>query len=96
MTKGVPASYKMFEISFHGEGRDTNRYQLVAENSPCLDTVPRLGLDATHSGMNKFNGSDSANFPPVRTVIRGFVDQAAVVLERRRSVSFCCSWTMTF
>jgi hypothetical protein len=56
----------------------------VVENSACLDTVPRLGLDATHSGMNKFSGPDSPNFQLVRKVIRGFVDQASVVLEKRK------------
>lgn len=57
--------------------------QLVKEDSACLDTFPRLPLDATHSAMNKFDGPNSANFLLVKNVIRQFADDASVVVAQR-------------
>lgn len=69
----------------------TDLGQLVAEDSACLDTFPRLPLDATHSGMNKFDGPHSANFLSVRNVIRQFADDAsAVVAQRERQGAGQC------
>ncbi|KAK5215165.1 hypothetical protein LTS03_011272 [Exophiala xenobiotica] len=80
ISKGVPGSYKI----------------LVSENSACLDTVPRLGLDATHSGMNKFGGPRRPTFQLVQKVIRGFVDQASSILERRKKSAHQPQWSVPF
>ncbi|KAK5260321.1 hypothetical protein LTR40_004369 [Exophiala xenobiotica] len=80
ISKGAPGSYKI----------------LVSESSACLDTVPRLGLDATHSGMNKFGGPRSPTFQLVQKVIRGFVDQASSILERRKKSPHQPQWSVPF
>ena len=68
ISKGVPGSYKIVRTILAIRNRDADRLQLVAENSACLDTIPRLGLDATHSSMNKFDGPSGASLialPPL-------------------------------
>ena len=62
--------------------------QLVPEESACLQGFPHHGLDATHSGMNKFDGSDSANFKLVKECIKGFAAQAPSVQSRRKNGSY--------
>jgi hypothetical protein len=59
--------------------------QLVTEDSACLDTFQRKGLDATHSGMNKFDGPESSNFKLVKDAIRRFAKDASSVLSRRKN-----------
>ncbi|VBB80786.1 Putative protein of unknown function [Podospora comata] len=39
---------------------------LVTESSACLHGFPRQGLDATHSGINKFQGPECPNFKLVK------------------------------
>ncbi|KAK1760821.1 hypothetical protein QBC47DRAFT_368295 [Echria macrotheca] len=56
---------------------------LVTEDSACLDTFPRRGLDKTHSGMNKFSGPDSPDFMLVCDAIGGLVNGAPELLKRR-------------
>jgi hypothetical protein len=59
--------------------------QLVTEDSACLDTFRRRGLDATHSGMNKFDGPESKNFKLVKNAIRDFANDSSTVLSRRKN-----------
>ncbi|KAK0741212.1 P-loop containing nucleoside triphosphate hydrolase protein [Schizothecium vesticola] len=56
---------------------------LVNESSACLDTFERKGLDATHSGMNKFQGPECPNFTLVKDAIRQFAGSSSAVLGRR-------------
>ncbi|GAB1317484.1 AB hydrolase-1 domain-containing protein (Fragment) [Madurella fahalii] len=58
---------------------------LVTETSACLHGFPRQGLDATHSGMNKFVGPECPNFKLVKDVIGQFAGNAPVVLTRRKN-----------
>ncbi|KAJ2978093.1 hypothetical protein NUW58_g7604 [Xylaria curta] len=58
---------------------------LVTEQSACLDGVEKQPLNATHSGTNKFNGPDDANYKLVRDVLKGFVDNAFNVISRREN-----------
>ena len=59
--------------------------QIVTEESACLHGFPRHGLNATHSGMNKFDGPESLNFILVKESILRFVTQAPSVLSRHKS-----------
>lgn len=59
-------------------------YQLVSEDSACLDSFLRQGLDATHSGMNKFAGPENPNFKLVGDVIKKFTDNAPHILGKRQ------------
>ncbi|KAK3373972.1 hypothetical protein B0T24DRAFT_283145 [Lasiosphaeria ovina] len=56
---------------------------LVTELSACFDTFPRKGLDATHSGMNKFQGPECPNFKLVKDVVKQFARNASALLIRR-------------
>ncbi|RMZ88350.1 hypothetical protein DV736_g4421, partial [Chaetothyriales sp. CBS 134916] len=80
LSRFVPGSYKI----------------LVTESSACLDTVPRQGLDATHSGMNKFDHPESPNFILVQEVIAKFVKNASSVLERRNKSPNTRHWLVPF
>ncbi|KAF7549262.1 hypothetical protein G7Z17_g6496 [Cylindrodendrum hubeiense] len=57
---------------------------LVTESSACLDTFERRGLDATHSGMNKFHGPEDANFQQVKVVMKILADKASSVVNDRQ------------
>ncbi|KAK3332561.1 hypothetical protein B0T19DRAFT_415984 [Cercophora scortea] len=62
------------------------RKLLVTESSACLQSFERRGLDSTHSGLNKFDSPDSANFKLVKHAIRRFADNASLVIMRRSGV----------
>ena len=62
--------------------------KLVPEESACLHGFSRHGLDATHSGMNKFDGPDSANFKLVNESIKGLAAQAPSVYSRRKNGNY--------
>ncbi|KAK0728575.1 hypothetical protein B0T26DRAFT_869597 [Lasiosphaeria miniovina] len=53
---------------------------LVTELSACLDTFPRKGLDATHSGMNKFQGPECPSFKLVKDAVKQFAGNASALL----------------
>ncbi|KAK7423712.1 hypothetical protein QQX98_000902 [Neonectria punicea] len=57
---------------------------LVSESSACLDTFERRGLEATHSGMNKFHSPEDTNFQQVRETIKMFADKACTVIKSRQ------------
>ncbi|KAK0724150.1 hypothetical protein B0H67DRAFT_640719 [Lasiosphaeris hirsuta] len=67
---------------------------LVTESSACLDTFPRQGLNATHSGMNKFRGPECPNFKLVKDAIRKLADNASTVLDSRNSFPQGRYWTV--
>ncbi|KAH7215414.1 hypothetical protein DER44DRAFT_820271 [Fusarium oxysporum] len=69
---------------------------LVTDDSACLDTFDRLGLDATHSGMNKFRGPTDANFEHVRRAIRRFADKASSVVNGRQKGLKTCHFMVPF
>ncbi|KAH6957931.1 hypothetical protein BKA56DRAFT_197550 [Ilyonectria sp. MPI-CAGE-AT-0026] len=60
---------------------------LVSESSACLDTFERHGLDATHSGMNKFPGPKDANFQQVKEAIKKLADGASSTVKNRQKSS---------
>jgi hypothetical protein len=60
-----------------------DKKQLVAESSACLHGFPRQGLNATHSGMTKFDGPKDPNFKLVRDSIKKLVQEASYVLRHR-------------
>ncbi|KAI1159510.1 P-loop containing nucleoside triphosphate hydrolase protein [Nemania serpens] len=64
-----------------------SRKILVTEQSACLDGVKRQSLNATHSGTNKFDGPDDANYILVKNVIRGLADDAPTVIRRRKNIA---------
>jgi hypothetical protein len=66
------------------EYHETNIHQLVAKDSACLDSFRRYGLDATHSGMNKFANPECPNFKLVNKVVKDLVDGSSSVLEKRK------------
>ena len=61
------------------------QWKLVGESSACLQGFPRHGLDATHSGMNKFESPDSADFKLVKETLVKFASNAAEVLSVRKT-----------
>src|SRR5437667_5050905 len=63
--------------------KESNLRQLVSDHSACLIGFPRQGLQATHSGMNKFDSPENGNFRLVKDTIRGFAKNASSVLSRR-------------
>ncbi|RMZ85744.1 hypothetical protein DV737_g411, partial [Chaetothyriales sp. CBS 132003] len=69
---------------------------LVTESSACLDTVPRQGLNATHSGMNKFNGPENPNFVLVQGILSKFVKNASSVVEKRIGSPHPRHWLVPF
>ncbi|KAH8654872.1 hypothetical protein BGZ61DRAFT_405158, partial [Ilyonectria robusta] len=60
---------------------------LVSESSACLDTFERHGLNATHSGMNKFPGPKDANFQQVKEAIKKLADDASSTVKNRQKSS---------
>ncbi|KAI9152209.1 U1 snRNP-associated protein [Paramyrothecium foliicola] len=58
---------------------------LVNRSSACLNGFPRRALNARHSTMNKFAGPDDINFQQVSHSIRTLVEDAGVVLQRKKS-----------
>ncbi|KAK0639874.1 hypothetical protein B0T16DRAFT_383637 [Cercophora newfieldiana] len=69
---------------------------LVTESSACLHGFPRQGLDATHSGMNKFMGPECANFKLVVNAIKQFAGNASAVLARRTNSAVERHWIVPF
>ncbi|KAK3352633.1 hypothetical protein B0T25DRAFT_189556 [Lasiosphaeria hispida] len=69
---------------------------LVTETSACLDTFPRKGLNATHSGMNKFQGPECPNFKLVQDAVRQFAGNAPTVLTRRANSAVERHWIVPF
>ncbi len=65
--------------------------KLVTEDSACLDTFKRIGLDTTHSGMNKFDGPENSNFKQVKDAIKHLVANASAVLVHRKSCKLIIS-----
>lgn len=57
----------------------------MTESSACLHGFHRQGLDATHSGMNKFEGPECPNFKLVKDAIKQFAENAPAVLTRRKN-----------
>ncbi|KAK3935926.1 putative kinesin light chain [Diplogelasinospora grovesii] len=58
---------------------------LVKESSACIPGFPGQGLDATHSGMNKFESPGSSNFKLVKEAIKQLAKDAPTVLKRREN-----------
>src|SRR5215472_11426458 len=75
---------RLYAVPFKVYLRDTDLAQLVTEYSACLDTFQRQPLDATHSGMNKFDSPNNPNFRQVKEAIRQFANNASSVLSRRK------------
>ncbi|KAK4162839.1 putative kinesin light chain [Cladorrhinum sp. PSN259] len=69
---------------------------LVTEASACLHGFPRQGLDATHSGMNKFQGPECPNFKLVKDAVKQFAGNASAVLTRRRNSIVKRHWIVPF
>ncbi|OAL53460.1 TPR-like protein [Pyrenochaeta sp. DS3sAY3a] len=69
---------------------------LVTKSSACLDGFRSLALNTTHSGMNKFDGPTNHHFGLVSHVLRGFVDKASSVLEKRMKSSWARYWIVPF
>ncbi|KAK4205172.1 putative kinesin light chain [Triangularia verruculosa] len=65
-------------------------------SSACLHGFPRQGLDATHSGMNKFVGPECPNFKLVKDAIRKFAGEAPAVLTRRKNSLDERHWIVPF
>jgi hypothetical protein len=79
---------RLYALPFKVYLRDTDLAKLVTEDSACLDTFQRQPLDATHSGMNKFDSPKNPNFAQVKEAIRQFADNASSVLSRRKNCKF--------
>ncbi|KAK4653773.1 hypothetical protein QC762_0087050 [Podospora pseudocomata] len=69
---------------------------LVTESSACLHGFPRRGLDATHSGMNKFKGPECPNFKLVKDAVQQFAGNASDVLKRRENSTVKGHWIVRF
>ncbi|KAK4223171.1 putative kinesin light chain [Podospora fimiseda] len=69
---------------------------LVTESSACLHGFPRQGLDATHSGMNKFQGPECPNFKLVKDAVKQFAGNASAVLTRRTNSTVKRHWIVPF
>ncbi|KAK4680131.1 hypothetical protein QC764_0041900 [Podospora pseudoanserina] len=69
---------------------------LVTESSACLHGFHRQGLDATHSGMNKFEGPECPNFKLVKHAIKQFAENAPAVLTRRKNLPGKRHWIVPF
>ncbi|KAK4651792.1 P-loop containing nucleoside triphosphate hydrolase protein [Podospora pseudocomata] len=76
--------------------RSVTRKILVTESSACLHGFPRQGLDATHSGMNKFQGPECPNFKLVKDAVRKLAGDASVVLKLRKNSTMKGHWIVRF
>ncbi|KAK4652643.1 hypothetical protein QC762_0075260 [Podospora pseudocomata] len=76
--------------------RSVTRKILVTESSACLHGFPRQGLDATHSGMNKFQGPECPNFKFVKDAVRKLAGDASVVLKLRKNSTVKGHWIVRF
>lgn len=56
----------------------------MEEDSACLFGRPKQILDAPHSMMNKFFGSNDANFGLVSTAIKKMVEKAHEIAHSQR------------
>ncbi|KAK4663369.1 hypothetical protein QC763_0097850 [Podospora pseudopauciseta] len=76
--------------------RSSTRKILVTESSACLHGFPRQGLDATHSGMNKFQGPECPNFKLVKDAVRKLAGDASIVLKLRKNSTVKGHWIVRF
>nr|CDP26075.1 Putative kinesin light chain [Podospora anserina S mat+] len=58
--------------------------------------LKKIGLDATHSGMNKFEGPECPNFKLVKDAIKQFAENAPAVLTRRKNLPGKRHWIVPF